>query len=352
MAHEKAKNEHASALSALGASKGGKARAKALTGEQRSALARHAAEKRWQTDLAAFPREMYDGVLKIGDIEIPCSVLENGTRVLSTRAVTRAVGGKRTGTSGRAPAGAPQLPSFLTSAAIKPFIPNELTARLISPLVYRPKHGGRTAFGYEATLLPEICSVILDAQKAEALRSNQMHLGDTASLLIRGFAKVGIIALIDEATGYQDIRARDALAKILEQFIARELRPYIKTFPLDFYKQIYRLRGWVYPPQHNRHNSVLGKLTNNLVYDRLAPGVRDALHDATPRRPSGRLKHKLFQRLTPDVGHPKLREHLGGIVMAMKMSEDWTTFMHTANRLLPKYPRAEDKHGQRSLPLP
>src|SRR5439155_14294989 len=115
---------------------------------------------------------------------------------------------------------------------------------------------------------------------------------------------------------------------------------------------IYRLHGWDYPPLHNRHNSNLGKLTNDLVYDRLAPGVRDELHRLTPRRPSGRLKDKLFQRLTPDYGHLKLREHMGALVMAMKMSDTWEPFMNTINRLLPKHPRIEDRSGQRNLQLP
>ena len=81
-------------------------------------------------------------------------------------------------------------------------------ARLNSPIPYRAKHGGRSAFGYDAKLLPQICEVILDAEKAGVLRINQKRFADMANLLIRGFAHVGIIALVDEATGYQEIRDR------------------------------------------------------------------------------------------------------------------------------------------------
>jgi hypothetical protein len=42
------KNVHAQALSALGASKGGKARAKSLSSEQRAAIAKKAAHTRWK----------------------------------------------------------------------------------------------------------------------------------------------------------------------------------------------------------------------------------------------------------------------------------------------------------------
>jgi hypothetical protein len=54
-------------------------------------------------------------------------------------------------------------------------------------------------------------------------------------------------------------------------------------------------------------------------------------------------------RLTEDFGHPKLREHLGAVVMAMKLSDAWDEFMGKINRLLPSYLPIEDKRGQRSL---
>jgi hypothetical protein len=274
--------------------------------------------------------------------------------VLSERAFAGVLGAPRGGWAYHTRrSGGAELPVFLASEKLKPFIAGDLAVALSRPLEFVPIHGGRSAFGIPAEAVPRVCEVWLKARESESakLSPKQQETARNAEIIIRGLAHVGIIALVDEATGYQDQRAHDALAKILEKFIANELRPYVKTFPPDFYKEIYRLKDWEYPPQHNRHNSVLGKITNDLVYDRLAPGVRDALHSATPRRPSGRLKHKLFQRLTHDVGHPKLREHLGAVVMAMKLSGDWDSFYGTANRLLPKYPRLEDKHGQRSLPL-
>jgi hypothetical protein len=74
------------------------------------------------------------------------------------------------------------------------------------------------------------------------------------------------------------------------------------------------------------------------VYDRLAPGVRAELNRLTPRDEKGRLKHKLFQRLTDDVGHPKLREHLASSVALMRASDDWDGFARMLDRALPKHP--------------
>lgn len=63
-----------------------------------------------------------------------------------------------------------------------------------------------------------------------------MHIASQAEILMRGFARVGIVALIDEVTGYQRDRKRDALAAILEKYIAKEMRPWLKTFQLEFLK--------------------------------------------------------------------------------------------------------------------
>src|SRR5947199_6820514 len=93
-------SEHAKALSELGASKGGRARAEALSPEARREIARRAAEARWSADggeSSKIPRETHDGIIKLGNVEIQCSVLEDGTRVFSTRGVNRALGSKTTG---------------------------------------------------------------------------------------------------------------------------------------------------------------------------------------------------------------------------------------------------------------
>lgn len=329
---------------------GGLARASVLTPKRRSEIAKKAAGARWEHRAkgGAIPTVKCgspDQPLRIGDIEIPCYVLEDGRRVLSQRGLQAGMGLSRSA----AKSGARRLAHFLGSLEKKGLDLKGLTARADNPFNFLPPHGGTAALAYEATILPEICEAVLLARREAKLLKQQEHIAVQCEILLGGLARVGIIALVDEVTGYQDQRAHDALTNILEEFIADGLRPYVRTFPLDFYKQIYHLRGWAYPPRHNRHNSILGKLTNDLVYDRLAPGVRDALHRATPRLPSGRLKYKLFQRLTDDIGHPRLREHLGALVMALKMSDDWRSFMQTVNRLLPKYPRLEDKSGQRNL---
>jgi len=194
---------------------------------------------------------------------------------------------------------------------------------------------GYRGYGYPAGLLPKVCEVYLEARKANALLPSQQHIAERAEILIRGLATVGIIALIDEATGYQQLREERALATILERFIAKELQPWTKTFPYEFYKQIFRLKGWPGPDGVKRP-SVIGHYTNDFVYARLAPGVLDELQKINPKLPAGPRRVHHHRWFTPEIGHPKLKEHLAAVVALMRAAPNWDSFKRSLNRAFPK----------------
>jgi hypothetical protein len=308
----------------------GVARAANLTSEERKEIARKAAQMRWK-DHKPLLRETHTAPLTVGPLELPCGVLEDGTRIFSRRGVGKAFGSKKTGVE----PGAPEIPPFLTSKSILPFISADLMVRLESPITYLPKHGGRTALGYEAKILPDICEAILDAKKMGGLSPRMAQFGDVAEMLLRGFARVGVIALIDEATGYQYDRARTALAEILEKFIRKELAAWARVFPDDYYREMFRLRRWQYDETTSQRYPLVGKLTRNIVYQRLAPGVLTDLERLNPRV-DGQRRAKHFQWLTDDVGHPKLREHLMKVITLMQAAHSWEEFHTMINRALPK----------------
>jgi len=290
----------------------------------------------------------FEGTLVIGDRELSCAVLEDGTRVFSMRGLNRALGSGRTGTKPKEVTdGALKLPPILASKGLRPYIGEDLAARLAEPIEYQPMHGGRTGHGYEATLLPEICYVFLDAKKRKALKANQLHLAEAAEILVRGFAHVGIVALVDEATGYQEVRDRIALQKILDKYLTDEWAKWTKTFPDEFYIQLFRLKGISYPPPGKHKSwrpSYVGHWTNSIVYDRLAPGVKKELKKLNPRTEKGYRKRKHFQYLTPDYGTPALREHLSNVIFLMRGCKDWRDFER-------RLERAAQKMGD-TLPLP
>lgn len=232
-----------------------------------------------------------------------------------------------------------EKPGFLASANLAPFISKDLE-RSWQPIKFRLAKGsggvgGNVAIGYRAEILPMVCHVYEDADRADAIRPNQQHVADAARIISRSFSKLGIIALVDEATGYQYDRARDALAKILQKFIAKELQPWTRTFPLEFYQQIFRLKNWPFDPAKMQGPRVLGRYTNNIVYARLAPGVLEELREKNPKV-DGRRKHKHFQWLTGEIGHPKLMAHLEGVKIIMRDSTTWEEFLTRLNRHYPR----------------
>lgn len=327
------------------AAQGGKARAEKLSAGEREEIARQAALARWQDHPGKLPRETHDGIIEVLKVQIPCGVLEDGTRIFSTRGVNRALGSTTTGAPKRGEEdGARQLPYILASEAVRPFISAELMARLNFPREYRPKHGGRTAFGHEASLLPDICGAILDAQKASKLGKRHARIVRTAEILIRGFAKVGIIALVDEATGYQDVRPREELTRILEAYIAEELRPWIKTFPDEFFRQVYRIQDWDYKAGTAKRTPYVGKLINKYIYTPLPPGVLEELRKRNPVTEKGYRRHKHFQLLTADTGFPHLDRQITAVTTILKISDDKGDFEDN-------FAKAFAKHYQHKLPL-
>jgi len=328
-------SEAGQALSELGASRGGKARAAKLTSEERRSIARLAAEKRWGISSHQGPRETHGGVLRIGDREIPCANLSNGDRVLSTRGVNRAMGTKTTGTPRGGKEGARHLPYFLASKGLKPFISDELRMRVMNPIRYKQLQGGM-AYGQDAKVIPQICKVILDASKAGVLKKTQQYLVDTAQVLYDGFATVGIIALIDEATGYQADRARDELNIILEAYISRELLPWTKRFPDEFFSQIYRLRNWKYQLGNHKRPGVVGTLINKLIYEPLPPGVLGELRKLNPPTEKGYRRFRHHQFLTPETGHPHLDKQITEVITLMRVSDDRPAFEKLFKKAFPK----------------
>lgn len=340
-------SEHARALAALGAHKGGKARAASLSKEERREIAQQAAITRWRGkgmgDINQLRKVICgspDKPLVFEDVQIQCYVLEDETRVLSQTGLQRGVGLSKGGGSA---AGTHRLVQLMNRIASRAAAKNislhtdviSLAARLQNPVEFITPWG-KTAFGYEATILADICDAILEARKHQLLQHQQIHLADQCEILLRGFARVGIIALVDEVTGYQLIRPRNAIEQLLKKYISQELQKWVKTFQDDFYIHMFRLRGWTYT-DINKRPGAAAWLTIDIVYKRLAPSVLEQLEKKAERDDKGRLKHRLFQHLTLDYGHPKLREHLAAVTVLMTASRTWDEFSFLLDRALPKY---------------
>lgn len=315
---------------------GGKARSAALTSLQRKEIAKKAAEKRW-----SIPQSQYTGELKIGEMVFPCSVLSDGTRILTQSDFMAGMGMYYSGWVAKNQSrerieGAAEVPHFLAFKSLEPFINKHLGDLQSISLKYRTERGN-IALGIKAEIIPSICDVWIDADEQGNLGVRQKKIAQAAKLIMRSLAHVGIIALVDEATGFQRDRAANALAEILERYIEKELQPWIKTFPDDYYEELFRLRGLTFPADTVKRPQYFGHLTNDIIYKRLAPAVLDELKRTTPKDNLGRRKHKYFQKLTSDLGHPKLREHMASVLTIMRLSSDYRDFYKKLERIHPKY---------------
>lgn len=272
----------------------------------------------------------HSGTMVLGKdgAEIKCFVLKDGRRVISGRGLTEAIGMK-----GRS-VGAKRI---LGLSRITQYLPYEAVESISEPIKFTGKGTLKNEYGYttgyEATVLLDICEAILEARKNDELQTEQEYrYAEYCEALVRSFAKIGIIALVDEATGYQEERARNELHKILEAYVAKELLPWTKRFPDEFYRELFRLRGWQMSPMSVKRPKYVGKLTNQLIYEQLPKGVLEELRERNPVTAKGYRKEKHHQYLTQDIGNGHLEKQVASVTMLMRISPDWPTFMRHFNR--------------------
>jgi hypothetical protein len=165
----------------------------------------------------------------------------------------------------------------------------------------------------------------------------QGHIAERAMILIRGFASIGIIALVDEATGYQYERPRRELEEYLKKFLAEGLRRWVRTFPGDYFYHLCRLKGVQLRPDM-KLPQYFGHITNDLVWRRIAPGLLKALKERREER--GRPSNKLTQWVSDDLGKPQLLLHLGTVIGLMKINTDYDVFHNQLDQIAPIYPES------------
>lgn len=324
---------------------GGESRAAKLSSEDRRAIARKAAESRWGADL---PRATHDGPLQLGDATLMAAVLSNGKRLIVQGTMLTAIGRSRTpkaGTGGSV--NVDGLPFFLSAEVLKPFITDELMLST-TPIFFRLK-GGQRAVGYDALLLQMVCQVYQDLREslmkklakgdkkqvsdAKRIYARYEHIVAKCDSLSRGFSQRGIIALVDDATGYQADMARDEITKILEKYISPKLMPWTRKFPHDFFREAYRLLGWEYRLGQVKHPSYMGHFINKYVYGLLPPGVLEELKARSPKNEKGNRSNKLWMWLTEHTGEPHLDKILASDVTMMQLSDSKEHFEHNFQRI-------------------
>lgn len=263
------------------------------------------------------------GILSVGNVDIECYVLDDkeNTRVLSATAVFKAFGRPRKGINNRLKINGTKLPPFMASKSLEPLINQEIMKRtnLIEFYV-----GDVKKTGYNAELLPDLCALYLDARRHKVLTKSQLPIAEKAEMLLEAFAKIGIIALIDEATGFQHDRKKDALKLLLERYIEQALQKWVKTFPDAFFNELDRL--YKNDKTVSRHRPMYyGKFINEYIYKPLENGYVKAGLDEKNILPDGKRKARFHQWLT-SLGRTQLTLQLGRIIGVMELSSDINAF--------------------------
>jgi hypothetical protein len=310
-----------------------------------------------------YPRAEHAGLLRLGSIELHCYVLDDGRRVFTQQGMLHALG-ITFGGSGQQ--GRSRLGNFIAqkafverTPAVQPLISEELRRSIDEPFLFKTLKCN-LAYGYEVTLLPDLVAAILRA-KIRGLLTDKVHdhIVARAEVLLQGFARVGIIALVDEATGYQSSREVDALQAYLRRFLSNRRLPWEKVFPDDYYRELFRLWRWPYRkgPKGPRY---AGMLTLQLIYFPLlmtrpevvpvlqahptleaSQQLLDALHRRNAKNPSGCWRDRLHQWLTTDVGQRALRDQISQVTGFMAVSTTKEDFCHLFERRFPlplRYP--------------
>lgn len=268
------------------------------------------------------------GTVTIGNTEIPCAVLNNGKRVFIQREIVGLLTGNKKGGFER----------YLKPKNLTKYLPEQFKQNSLAQSVFNFKSDGRGAQGFEATDLIDICMMYINAKSHNDLLASQQHLATQSLVIVSAFAKTGVIAVIDEATGYlkDKRRAKDELQKFLTQFMREEAAKWVKRFDDTFFEMIYRMRGWTWNYTH-KHPGVVGVWINDIVYERLAPLVLTELKIKNPKNEKGVRKNTHHSLLTEEVGIPKLLNHLAAVeALGRAANFDWNKFMTMLDTAFPK----------------
>ncbi len=298
-----------------GKAKGAFVLAESMTPAERKQRAANAANARWakrrgrlvSVPERALPTALYKGVLDLIGFEIPCYVLDNGQRVIGRTAYTEALTGIK---------GGGDLEKYLGVSSLKPFINMEMVLEGMVAFSLPEVEGlDRDVKGLPADLAIEIWRGFVSAIEASLisdetkLTARQTQMAMKASALLGACAKVGLDALIDEATGAQYDRASDALRVKLRAYLEDEMRKWEKTFPDELWIEFARLTKW--KGTVTQRPKYWGKLVMELVYEYLDKDVARWLKENAPTPRHGQNYH---QWLSGQYGLKKLVEHLWVLV--------------------------------------
>lgn len=281
------------------------------------------------------PYATHQGQMAVGDLLLDCYVLNDGRRVFHKRGMAKALGMKSGGGN--------VFIRAMNRKALGSQLGENLLFKLDNPINFKPLTQD-LAHGYDAEILAEIAKVIVDSWNAGLLPSTQESLAAQAKIIYDAFAKIGVVALIDEATGFQQIRQPDALRLLVQQYIEAEKREWEKQFPDAYYDELNRIFG-SNPYTINKNGVVMqnrpqhfAKFTRKYVYHPLENGkVLEELDRINPKiDKKGTRKARFHQHLSLGYGIEKLKSQVQEVMTLLRVSDSVTQFKKLFTKRFPK----------------
>jgi hypothetical protein len=255
----------------------------------------------------------------MASVEFSCYVLDNGKRVMAQREIVRLFTGHIKG----------NLSRYLEAQYLQPYLPDR--SIMDQAIHFRIPGVPNVASGYEATLLLDICDAYLRAREHGVLEGPaQLNFAKQAEIITRACAKVGIIALIDEATGYQQFRKKQELQLKLQAFIAEDMQEWARMFQDEFWFELARLEGVHYSARSRPLR--WGKYVMAFVYDAIDSDVGKELRK---KNPDPHFKQNHHQWLK-DFGRQKVHDQIERVVTIMKLCDNMDDFRAKFARVFKK----------------
>jgi hypothetical protein len=284
--------------------KSGIARAAALTPEERHRAAKKAAEARWgrkATHKGSF-------LVELG-VDADCYVLDDelGTAVVTQNGLARILGfrGARAGAT---------LSRFLQKKSMLDHLGVDALEKINNPFKFQYINRGVdntenplfSAFGYDATVIVDICNAIVSASTTDNLIRKQQVA--CASVILGACAKLGIRELIYKLAGYNSTKAQVIAA--FRQYVMEEASKWAKEFPDELYAQWQRI--YKIPAPVRGRNWEHRHLTVKYIYYPLARSNGILLQ--LLREAKGDQKSKRLHQFLDQIGKDALRAQIWKVV--------------------------------------
>ena len=295
-----------------GKAKGGVARAKSLTKEQRTEIAKKAAAARWK-DKPLKATHMGNFNEQFG-IDAECFVLndESKTVVVTKKGLAQLLNIGDTGKT---------VDELLNAQYMSDFSDRELRGKFENPLVFQ--YSGKSkninnAHGFDITVIVDIGKALIEAKEAGALPSSRLRSAEAAQRLINASAKSGIKGVAYALAGYQP-----EVQEVIDAFklyVREEARSWEKEFPDELYYEWYRLYE-LKKPEKGGHPGNFRWFTERHIYETLAKSEGKILDLAKENREENGKRGDKIHMFLSDVGVKALRRHIGKIIGMASMCE-------------------------------